>query len=57
MTSIYSEHNDANSGTRYELEGIYDIEEKETLIKNIYSISVENCIALNLEISYCKDKR
>lgn len=46
MTSIYSEHNDANSSTRYESEGIYDIEEKETLIKNIYSISVENCIAI-----------
>lgn len=30
MTSIYSEHNDANSSTRYESEGVYDTEKKNT---------------------------
>lgn len=58
MISIYSERNDANSSTRYESQRVYDIErKKKTIIKNIYSISVENLVALNVKISCCKDKR
>lgn len=30
MISTYSEHNDANNGTRYESEGVYDIEKENT---------------------------
>lgn len=57
MISIYSERNDANNSTRYESQGVYDTEKKKTIIKNIYSISVENLVALNVKIFCCKDKR